>query len=221
MSTYNYTSGLRQILKYIGIVIITLPGTHLLANESNGKLARLESSWKTSLNEDSSTKYSPAFSSASTFYYISGENKQVSEAANEAAKLIKDYFKNEDLDNLLSEHFNTKKSPNNSIWLERAASLKQLVLSEKYYLPIKLASSSDLNYAMSTLITNKSSNSSIIAINKNWIEYGMKTEALIQVILKETASAIDHYLNDGTKSGSENPFSTFLMESYYQEKDSN
>ena len=221
MSTHNYTFCLRQILKYIGIVIITLPGTHLLANDSNGKLSTIESSWEIPTNEDSASKYSPAFSNASTFYYISAENKQVSQAANEASKLIKDYFKNEDIDNKLSQHFNTKTSFTKSIWLEKAAILKQLVLSEKYYLPIKLAPSSDMNYAMSALITSKANTSPVIALNMNWIGYGMKTEALIQVILKETSNAIDYYLNDGAKAGSENPFSTFLMESYYQEKDSN
>jgi hypothetical protein len=221
MSTHNYTFCLRQILKYIGIVIITLPGTHLLANDNNDKISSIESKWDNLLIEDSSAKYSSPISSISTFFYISTENKQVSQAAIEAEKLIKGYFKNENLDALLSQHFSTRKPVTKNIWIEKIALLKQLVSCDKYNLPIKLVPSSDLNYGMSTLITSKTTSSPVIALNNNWIGYGMKTEAIIQVILKETANAIEFYLNDGAKTGSENPFSTFLMESYYQEKDSN
>jgi hypothetical protein len=221
MSTYNYTSGLRQILKYIGIVIITLPGTHLLANDSNGKISNVESVWSNSINEDSSSKYSPSISSSSTFFYISSENKQVGQAAIEATKLIKDYFKNENLDDLLSQHFISKKPVTNAIWIEKISLLKQLISSDKYNLPIKLVPSSDLNYGMSKLITSKSTGYPVIALNNNWIDYGMKTEAIIQVILKETANAIEFYLNDGAKTESENLFSGYLMESYYQQKDIN
>ena len=221
MSIHNYTPGLRQIVKYIGIVIITLPGTNLLANNSNDKISSIESKWDKLFIEDSSAKYSSATSSTSTFFYTSTENKQVSQAAIEAEKLIKDYFKNGNLDALLSQHFNTRKSVTKDVWIEKVASLKLLVSSDKYSLPIKLVPSSDLNYGMSTLITSKTTSSPVIALNNNWIGYGMKTEALIQVILKETANAIDFYLNDGAKTGSENPFATYLMESYYQEKDSN
>jgi hypothetical protein len=201
-------------------VIITLPGSHLIAQETG--FNEIYQSWRSSEinNEDSSVskifipvtgKTQIELSSATNGY------AQINQAAVEAEKLIAFYFKQEDLISVIGEHFNGKVGEKDGQWIKNISSLKNKILDEKFKINIKQGTSSELNYQLSTLTYTSEKPFINILLNAEWLNYGMKTEAITMAILEETGKVIENVLYKDLNSTHhhEKGFAMYLMGVYF------
>ena len=134
------------ILRSILVVIVTLPGTYLIASERG--------------NNDH-----PA--SPKTFHISDlSSNVQIEHAAKEAEKRLNEFF----------------------------STVKQNSFPKNIYsLKVKLVSSAQLDYSMSSL--QKMGKEQTILINQNWVMYGLTDEAITRSIIEQAGVAIDEALH--------------------------
>ena len=151
----SISSTLKFILTYIGVVIITLPGTYLIAQENGFNGTSQIHKYPMLNNEDSAV--SKIFIPVTTgnaqvdLSFATNGYAQINQAAVEAEKLIAFYFKQEDLLSNIGEHFNGKAREKDAQWIKNISSLKNKILDEKFKIKIKQGTSSELNYQLSSL----------------------------------------------------------------------
>jgi hypothetical protein len=217
----SISSTLKFILTYIGVVIITLPGTHLIAQENGFNGSRQVHKYSILNNEDSAV--SKIFIPVTTgnaqvdLSFATNGYAQINQAAVEAEKLIAFYFKQEDLLSNIGEHFNGKVREKDAQWIKNVSSLKNKILDEKFKINIKQGTSSELNYQLSSLTYTSDKPYINILLNAEWLNYGMKTEAITNAILEETGKVIENVLHKdiNAKHRHENGFAMYLMGIYF------
>ncbi len=163
---------LKQFVISVTMVIITLPGSHLLASEISIDDAPVSAMYKTS-----------------------GAPAQMIQAAVEAESRIKEIFSKADFKETLFAHFHGNQSAPNARWNKKAEELKTLILENKFNISIRLVSSYDINYGMSAFAQKGTDGIPQALINKNWLEYGITEEAMVRLIIEQTGFAIDRFLN--------------------------
>ena len=217
----SISSTLKFILTYIGVVIITLPGTYLIAQENGFNGFRQNYTYSMLNNEDSAV--SKIFIPVTTgnaqvdLSFATNGYAQINQAALEAEKLIAFYFKQEDLLSTIGEHFNGKAKQKDVQWIKNVSSLKNKILDEKFKINIKQGTSSELNYQLSSLTYTSDKPFINILLNAEWLNYGMKTEAITNAILEETGKVIENvlYKDLNAKHHHENGFAMYLMGIYF------
>lgn len=186
---------LKQFAISVSMVIITLPGSHLLAGERA---------------KDDVT--------ASAMYKTSGAPTQMVQAAVEAETRIKEFFSKADFKEQLFAHFHGNQSATSAAWNKKAEELKSLILENKFNISIRLVSSYDINYGMSAFAYKGTDGLPQALINKNWLEYGITEEAMVRLIIEQTGFAMDRFLNGNTDTeGNEGKSFANDLTSIYEE----
>jgi hypothetical protein len=210
-----------KFLAYTGVVIITLPGTHLIAQTNGFDVVPKSPQYISFLNQDSVVAkiYTPVTSDnlQGSELNLSAEHIQIYEAAIEAEKLIAYYFKKDDFKSSIIEHFKGKDRQKDVQWIKNVETIKQKILNEKFNINIKSGTSAELNYRLSKLTYTTDNHAINILLNAEWLGYGMKTEAITKAILEETGKVIEHILYNDTyiKQHQENDFAEYLMGVYF------
>ena len=213
-------SAIRLIISSIGVVIITLPGSHLIAQET-GFNGICQSCWFSIIDhEDSASSkiFIPETTNSSQFAsFSSNSNLQINQAAIEAEKLIEYYFKMEDFESSILEHFKGIDKQKDVHWIKKVETAKQKILNEKFKINIKQVSSATLNYRFSKLTYTSDKHAINILLNAEWLNYGMKTEAITKAILEETGKVIEDilYKDISPKQHPGNEFAEYLMGVYF------
>lgn len=210
-----------KFIAYTGVVLITLPGTHLIAQTNGFNVVPKSPQYTSSLIQDS--VFAKIFTPVTTDNLqgselnLSAGHIQIYEAAIEAEKLIGCYFKNEDFKSSIIEHFKGKDRQKDVQWIKNVETIKQKILNEKFKINIKLGTSAELNYRLSKLTYTTDKHAINILLNAEWLGYGMKTEAITKAILVETGKVIEHILYNDTniKQHQENDFAEYLMGVYF------
>lgn len=179
----------RLLICYATVVIITLPGSYLIASVSND--LPFPSKHFVSLG----SKLHSKSEAPKTMFSINKKSSQFTEAAVEAESRIKDFFMDADYQRALFSNFNGNLMQPTVAWMKRAAQLKTLVLDNKFNLSIQLAPSSEIDYMMSAFIGKGKNGQPLALINRNWIEYGITQEAFTRLIIEQSAFAFDQFLN--------------------------
>lgn len=212
---------LKLIFTYTVVVIITLPGTYLIAQENGLNEFRQNYAYSLLTNEDSAV--SKIFIPITTgnaqvdLSFATNGYAQINQAALEAEKLIAFYFMQEDLISNIGEHFNGKIREKDAQWIKNISTLKSKILDEKFKINIKQGSSSELNYQLSKLTYTSDKPFINILLNAEWLSYGMKTEAITMAILEETGKVIENvlYKEINAKHHHEKGFAMYLMGIYF------
>lgn len=205
----------RLFICYIAVVIITLPGSHLIAKANNDILP---------LNKHfpiPGSKLRAKEEASNAMFTIKEKSSQFTEAAIDAETRIREFFMDDDYPRALFSHFNGKLSQPTVSWIKKAKRLKELVLSNKFNLTIQLAASPDLDFMMSAFISKGSNGQPLALINRNWIEYGITHEAFTRLIIEQSAFAFDQFLNgaNDTKGNEGKDFANDLGSIYEEASD--
>ena len=214
--TIRFTTISRLIICYIAVVIITLPGSYLIASVNNNDAPFLSKHFISPGPKMHSKSEPPK-----TMFIINEKSSQFTEAAIEAESRIREFFMEADYQRALFSHFNGKLKQPTAAWMKKALQLKTLVLDNKFNLSIQLAPSSAMDFMMSAFIGKGKNGQSLALINRNWIEYGITHEALTRVIIEQTAFAFDQFLNaeNDTKGNEGKDFANDLSSIYEEASD--
>lgn len=186
---------LKQFAISVTMVIITLPGSHLLASEVSKEDAPVSAMYKTT-----------------------DAPVEMMQAAVEAESRIKEFFSKTDFKQNLFAHFNGNQSAATAEWNKKAEELKTLILENKFTISIRLISSYDINYGMSAFAAKGTEGIPQALINKNWLEYGITEEAMVRLIIEQTGFAMDRFLNGETDTeGNEGKSFANELTSIYEE----
>jgi len=204
----------RLFFCYIAVVIITLPGSHLMA--------RITDNISASNNHSLVALIHPKDNAPIAMFSIKEKSPQFAEAALDAETRIRDFFMDADYQSALFSHFNGNHMQPTMAWMKKASQLKTLVLENKFTLPIQWASSSDMDFMMSAFISKGSNRQSLALLNRNWIDYGITHEAFTRLIIELSGFAFDHFLNgaNDTKGNEGKDFANELS-SIYEEASEN
>lgn len=181
---------LRSFISYIAVVIITMPGSHLIAKED-----------------------------VPTSMFSSKEKStQFAEAAQDAESRIREFFMDANYSKALFSHFNGNLKQPTVAWMKKAEQLKMLVLDNKFNLTIQLAASSEMHFMMTAFIAKGANGQPLALLNRNWIEYGITHEAFTRLIIEQTGFAFDQFLNgDIDTKGNEGKSFANDLSSIYEE----
>lgn len=190
----------RQFICIVLVVIITLPGSYLIAGNSG----------KPNSNFDEGR---PAL-----LFRVHDKTTQLRFSAVEAENRIKSFFHAENATNALFTHFNgVQKSPS-AEWLLKAERLKTMVLENKFNMHIQLLPSSDMNFMMAAFVPKGADGLPIALINRNWLGYGITDEALTRVIIEQSGFAFDHFLNgENDTAGNEGKTFANMLSAIYED----
>ncbi len=179
---------LRFSICYIAVVIITMPGSHLIAKEDV----------------------------PTSMFSTNEKSTQFAEAALDAESRIRDFFMDAAYQRALFSHFHGNLKQPTMAWMKKAAQLKALVLDNKFNLSIQLASSQEMDFMMSAFISKGSNGQPLALLNRNWIDYGITHEAFTRLIIEQTGFAFDQFLNadDDTKGNEGKSFANDLSSIY-------
>lgn len=181
---------LRSFICHIAVVIITMPGSHLIANEN----------------------------APFSMFSIKGKSSQFAQAALDAESRIKEFFMDANYQKALFSHFNGNLNQPTMAWMKKAEQLKTLVLANKFNLTIQLAASSDMDFMMTAFIAKGTNGQPMALINRNWIEYGITHEAFTRLIIEQSGFAFDQFLNaDNDTKGNEGKNFANNLSSIYEE----
>ena len=184
-TSFFRTSRIQYIITTVLMVIITLPGTHLLANE-DAPIAR---------------------------YKTSTANKQLEAAVAEAGKRIQDFFSatsNNEIAKLMLGDRLQESSSN-----QRLEKLKSALSHGAFEIAIELLPSADMNYHLSGFVPKMANGKPAILINSSWLDYGISDEALVRLILEGTGAAMEFQIEGKLGHGGErmaNELSTIYKE---------
>ncbi len=199
---------LRFSICYIAVVIITMPGSHLIAAVTDDS---------TVLNHRlSAGLIHPKDEAPSAMFNIREKSSQFSEAAFDAESRIRDFFIDADYQKELFSHFNGNLKQPTSAWQKKAEQLKKLVLDNKFNLAMQLVPSSVIDFMMTAFIAKGTNGQPLALLNRNWIEYGITHEAFTRLIIEQTGYAFDQYLNanNDTKGNEGKDFANDLSSIY-------
>jgi hypothetical protein len=181
---------LRLFICYLAVVIITMPGSHLIAKEGV----------------------------PTSMFSNNEKSAQFIEAAHDAESRIRDFFMDVDYQSALFSHFNGHLKQPTMAWMKKAAQLKTLVLDNKFNLSIQLAASSEIDFMMSAFIAKGSKGQPIALLNRNWIDYGITHEAFTRLIIEQSGFAFDQFLNgDNDTKGNEGKDFANELSSIYED----
>ena len=193
----------KRIICYIFVVIITMPGSHLIAGNFGGFPNN---------NDDGH---------ASFMFRINEKTAQVASSAVDAELRIKEFFSSPDVNTALFSHFHGSQKRPSAEWIRKAEQLKMLVIGNKFNLTIKLASSSEMDYMMSAFVGKGTDGLPNALINRNWIEYGVTNEALTRIIIEQSGFAFDRFLNgENDTAGNEGKSFANTLSTIYEEESS-
>jgi hypothetical protein len=203
----------RLIICYIAVVIITLPGSHLIA--------RITDNISASNNDSLVALIYPNDNAPIAMFSIKEKTSQFAEAALDAETRIREFFLDADYPSALFSHFNGNHMQPTMAWMKKASQLKTLVLENKFNLSIQLASSSDMDFMMSAFISKRSNGQPLALLNRNWIEYGITHEAFTRLIIELSGFAFDQFLNgaNDTKGNEGKEFANDLSSIYEEASD--
>lgn len=203
----------RLIICYIAVVIITLPGSHLIA--------RITDNISASNNDSLVALIYPNDNAPIAMFSIKEKTSQFAEAALDAETRIREFFLDADYPSALFSHFNGNHMQPTMAWMKKASQLKTLVLENKFNLSIQLASSSDMDFMMSAFISKRSTGQPLALLNRNWIEYGITHEAFTRLIIELSGFAFDQFLNgaNDTKGNEGKEFANDLSSIYEEASD--
>lgn len=203
----------RLIICYIAVVIITLPGSHLIA--------RITDNISASNNDSLVALIYPNDNAPIAMFSIKEKTSQFAEAALDAETRIREFFLDADYPSALFSHFNGNHMQPTMAWMKKASQLKTLVLENKFNLSIQLASSSDMDFMMSAFISKRSNGQPLALLNRNWIEYGITHEAFTRLIIELSGFAFDQFLNgaNDTKGNEGKDFANDLSSIYEEASD--
>jgi hypothetical protein len=198
----------RLFICYIAVVIITMPGSHLIA--------RITDNISASNNDSLVALIYPNDNATIAMFSIKEKSSQFSEAALDAETRIRDFFMDTDYQTALFTHFNGNRKQPTAAWLKKAAQLKALVVENKFNLSIQLTPSSEMDFMMSAFIIKGKNGQPLALINRNWIEYGITHEAFTRLIIEQSAFAFDQFLNaeNDTKGNEGKAFANDLSSIY-------
>lgn len=201
---------LRFSICYIAVVIITMPGSHLIAEVSDDS---------TVLNHRLSAGLIHTKDEApSAMFNIREKSSQFSEAALDAESRIRDFFIDADYQKELFSHFSGNLKQPSSAWLKKAEQLKKLVLDNKFNLGMRLVPSSEIDFMMTAFIAKGTNGQPLALLNRNWIDYGITHEAFTRLIIEQTGFAFDQFLNaDNDTIGNEGKDFANDLSSIYEE----
>ena len=204
----------RLIICYIAVVIITLPGSHLIA--------RISDNISASNNDSLVALIYPNDNAPIAMFSIKEKTSQFAEAALDAETRIREFFLDADYPSALFSHFNGNHMQPTMAWMKKASQLKTLVLENKFNLSIQLTSSSDMDFMMSAFISKRSNGQPLALLNRNWIEYGITHEAFTRLIIELSGFAFDQFLNgDNDTKGNEGKDFANDLSSIYEEASDN
>jgi hypothetical protein len=203
----------RLIICYIAVVIITLPGSHLIA--------RITDNISASNNDSLVALIYPNDNAPIAMFSIKEKTSQFAEAALDAETRIREFFLDADYPSALFSHFNGNHMQPTMAWMKKASQLKTLVLENKFNLSIQLASSSDMDFMMYAFISKRSNGQPLALLNRNWIEYGITHEAFTRLIIELSGFAFDQFLNgaNDTKGNEGKEFANDLSSIYEEASD--
>jgi hypothetical protein len=203
----------RLIICYIAVVIITLPGSHLIA--------RISDNISASNNDSLVALIYPNDNAPIAMFSIKEKTSQFAEAALDAETRIREFFLDADYPSALFSHFNGNHMQPTMAWMKKASQLKTLVLENKFNLSIQLTSSSDMDFMMSAFISKRSNGQPLALLNRNWIEYGITHEAFTRLIIELSGFAFDQFLNgaNDTKGNEGKDFANDLSSIYEEASD--
>jgi hypothetical protein len=203
----------RLIICYIAVVIITLPGSHLIA--------RITDNISASNNDSLVALIYPNDNAPIAMFSIKEKTSQFAEAALDAETRIREFFLDADYPSALFSHFNGNHMQPTMAWMKKASQLKTLVLENKFNLSIQLTSSSDMDFMMSAFISKRSNGQPLALLNRNWIEYGITHEAFTRLIIELSGFAFDQFLNgaNDTKGNEGKEFANDLSSIYEEASD--
>jgi hypothetical protein len=203
----------RLIICYIAVVIITLPGSHLIA--------RITDNISASNNDSLVALIYPNDNAPIAMFSIKEKTSQFAEASLDAETRIREFFLDADYPSALFSHFNGNHMQPTMAWMKKASQLKTLVLENKFNLSIQLTSSSDMDFMMSAFISKRSNGQPLALLNRNWIEYGITHEAFTRLIIELSGFAFDQFLNgaNDTKGNEGKEFANDLSSIYEEASD--
>jgi hypothetical protein len=190
------------------VVIITMPGSHLIAKviDETSIPNKLSSAAMVHPNDDAPV----------AMFSIRGKSSQFAEAAQDAESRIRDFFMDADYPKALFSHFSGNFKQPTSAWLKKAEQLKNLVLDNRFNLTIQLTASSEMDFMMTAFIAKGANGQPLSLLNSNWIEYGITHEAFTRLIIEQTGFAFDQFLNaeNDTKGNEGKAFANDLSSIY-------
>jgi hypothetical protein len=200
----------RLFICYIAVVIITLPGSHLIA--------RITDNISASNNHSLVSLIHPKDDAHIAMFSTNEKSAQFAEAALDAETRIRGFFMDADYQSALFSHFNGNHNQPTMAWVKKAEQLKKLVLDNKFNLTIQLAPSSEMDFMMSAFISKGSNGQSLALLNRNWIDYGITHEAFTRLIIEQSGFAIDQFLNGANDTkGNEGKHFANDLSSIYEE----
>lgn len=205
----------RLFICHITVIVITMPGSHLIAAVYNDVLLPTK-------HFSSPGSMIPSKNEApKAMFSIKEKSSQFSDAAVEAESRIRDFFMDAEYQKALFAHFNGKLKQPTTAWMKKAAQLKALVLDNKFNLSIQLTPSSEMDFMMSAFIGKGKNGQSLALINRNWIEYGITHEAFTKLIIQQSGFAFDQFLNaeNDTKGNEGKSFANDLSSIYEDASD--
>lgn len=200
----------RLLICYVTVVIITMPGSHLIASANNDGLLPTKHFFNTGFKFLSKNEVPKAM------FNNKEQSSQFTEAAVEAESRIRDFFMDAEYQHALFAHFNGNRKQPTAAWIKKAAQLKALVVDKKFNLTIQLIPSSEMDFMMSAFISKGKNGQPLALINRNWIEYGITHEAFTRLIIEQSAFAFDQFLNaeNDTKGNEGKAFANDLSSIY-------
>lgn len=201
---------LRFSICYIAVVIITMPGSHLIAEVTDDS---------TVLNHRlSAGLIHPKDVVPSAMFNIREKSTQFEEAALDAETRIRDFFMAADYQRALFSHFNGNLKQPTMAWIKKAEQLKNLVLDNRFNLTIQLTASSEMDFMMTAFVAKGANGQPLALLNRNWIEYGITHEAFTRLIIEQSGFAFDQFLNaDNDTKGNEGKDFANGLSSIYEE----
>ena len=205
----------RLLICYVTVVIITMPGSHLIASANN------DGSVPTKLFLNPGSTFLSKNEGPKAMFSIREQSSQFTDAAVEAESRIRDFFMDADYQTALFAHFNGNRKQPTAAWMKKAVQLKALVLDNKFSLSIQLTASSEMDFMMSAFISKGKNGQPLALINRNWIEYGITHEAFTRLIIEQSAFAFDQFLNgaNDTKGNEGKDFANDLGSIYEEASD--
>jgi hypothetical protein len=195
---------------YIAVVIITLPGSHLIAKVIDKiSSSHIHSSVASIHTKDEAPK---------NMFTITEKTSQFAEAALDAESRIREFFMDANFQQSLFSHFRGNLKQPTMAWMKKAEQLKKLVLENKFKLTIQLAASSELDFMMSAFVAKGTNGQPVALINRNWVGYGLTHEAFTRMIVEQSGFAFDQFLNgENDTNGNEGKSFANDLSSIYEE----
>lgn len=205
----------RLFICYITVVIITLPGSYLIAAVKN------DGSFPIKRSLSPGSKMHSKSETPKAMFSFKEKSSQFTEAAIEAESRVRIFFMDDHYQHALFSHFNGNLRQPTVAWMKKAAQLKTLVLENKFNLSIQLIPSAEMDYMMSAFIGKGKNGQPLAMINRNWIGYGITHEALTRLIIEQSAFAFDQFLNavNDTKGNEGKAFANDLSNIYEEASD--